>query len=181
MLSSLSTEALIESYLNYTILGDFMIFSTLQQGVEKLKENFNGADELLQLKDVGKKLLEKYQAMSAASIDPSWSLVEKGEYSFKMMAIEILLAQENVLSLLDPSSIKYLLKLAQDKLDEKKKNQEIYGYQSYCTIAWIIVRTLKKENHTFRKLNAEQEAQYQSLVNEGVPPTQELFNEIVSQ
>lgn len=181
MLSSLSTEALIATYLNYPILGDLMVFSTLQQGVEKLKENFNGADELLQRKDVGKKLLEKYQAMKAASIDPDWSLVEKGEFSFKMMAIEILLAQENVLSSLDPSSRKYLLKLAHDKLDEKKKNQEVYGYLSYCTVAWIIVRTLEKENYNFRKLSAEQEAQYQSLVNEGVPPTQEVFNTIVSQ
>lgn len=73
------------------------------------------------------------------------------------------------------------MKLAHDKLEEKKKNQEVYGFQSYCTIAWIITRTLEKENYTFRKQDADQEAQYQSLVNQGVPPTPEMFNNIISQ
>jgi len=180
-LSSISTEALIETYLNYPILGDLMVFPTPQMGVEKLKENFNGANELMKRQDLGKKLIEKYQSMSPKSLNPNWSLIEKGDYSFRMMAIEILLAQESVLSSLDPSDRNQLMNLAYENLHEKMKNQEVFGYLSYSSIAWIIVRTLEKENFKFSIQDTEQKAQYQSLVDEGIAPSQALFNKIISQ
>jgi hypothetical protein len=72
LLSTMSTKGLIETFLNYPLLGDLMVFSTPQEGIRKLQENFNGARELLKRKDVAPLLLEKYTSIEIYFHEPRW-------------------------------------------------------------------------------------------------------------
>jgi hypothetical protein len=180
LLSTISTKGLIETYLNYPLLGDLMVFSTPQEGIQKLQENFNGARELLKRKDVATSLLEKYTSMNPAGAATQGSLEKRGEYSFKIMAIEILLAQESVLAALDARSKKILLSLAQKKLDAKKKDQEVYAGLSYSTTGWIMARILKQSNYT-PALNSLRDEKYKFFTDQGVVADYAVLDNVVSQ
>ena len=181
VLSSMSTKGLIETYLNYPLLGDLMVFHTLQDGIGKLEENFNGARELLQRDDVGTALVEKYESMNPTAIEADWSLIDKGEYSFKIIAIEVLLSQEKVLSSLSQADRKDLVKLANDKLEDKQKNQEVYGHTAYCASAWIMARTLQKEKHNLEIRDDSHKDQYNAFLEKGISPTPEVLDNMISQ
>lgn len=167
ILSTISTKALIETYLHYPLLADIAVFRTLQEGTDKLQENFNGAQELLRRKDAGKLLLEYYRSMKPQALDAQWSLVEKGNYSFKIMAIEILLAQDNVLASLDIASRKTLLKIANEKLEAKKTNQEVYGTFSYTSTGWIMARILRDSNYAPFMNSLTQQEKHKVFVEQG--------------
>jgi hypothetical protein len=180
LLATISTKGLIEIYLDYPLLGDLMVFSTPQEGIRKLQENFNGARELLKRKDVATLLLEKYTSMNPAAAATQMSLEKKGEYSFKIMAIEILLAQESVLVSLDARNRKVLLSLAQEKLDAKKNDQEVYGSLSYSTTGWIMARILKQSNYT-PALNSLRDEKYKFFADQGVVADYAVLDNVVSQ
>ena len=180
LLSTMSTKGLIETFLNYPLLGDLMVFSSPQEGIQKLQENFNGARELLKRKDVAPLLLEKYTSMNPAGATPLSSLEKKGEYSFKIMAIEILLAQENILAALDARNRKILLSLAQEKLNTKKKDQEVYGGLSYSTTGWIMARILK-QSHYPPALNSLRDEKYKFFTDQGVVADYAVLDNVVSQ
>jgi hypothetical protein len=180
LLSIISTKGLIETYLDYPLLGDLMVFNTPQEGIQKLQENFNGARELLKRKDVATLLLEKYTSMNPAAAASQVSLEKKGEYSFKIMAIEILLAQESVLASLDTRNKKLLLGLAKEKLDAKKNDQEVYGSLAYSTTAWIMARILKQSKYT-PTLNSLREEKYKFFADQGVVADYAVLENVVSQ
>lgn len=180
LLSTMSTKGLIETFLNYPLLGDLMVFSTPQEGIRKLQENFNGARELLNRKDVAPLLLEKYTSMNPAGAATQTSLEKKGEYSFKIMAIEILLAQESVLAALDARNRKALLTLTQEKLNSKKKDPEVYGSLSYSTTGWIMARVLKQSNYT-PALNSLRDEKYKFFTDQGVVADYAVLDNVVSQ
>jgi hypothetical protein len=180
LLSTISTKGLIETYLNYPLLGDLMVFNTPQEGIQKLQENFNGVRELLKRKDVATLLLEKYTSMNPAAAAMQASLEKKGEYSFRIMAIEILLAQENILASLDTRNKKVLLNLAKEKLDAKKNNQEVYGSLSYTTTGWIMARILKQSNYT-PALNSLRDEKYRFFTEQGVVADYAVLDNVVSQ
>jgi hypothetical protein len=157
-----------------------MVFSTPQEGIRKLQENFNGAYELLKRKDVATLLLEKYTSMNPAVAGRQLSLEKKGEYSFQIMAIEILLAQESVLASLDTRNRKALLSLAKEKLDAKKNDQEVYGSLSYSTTGWIMARVLKQSNYT-PALNSLRDEKYKYFTDQGVVADYAVLDNVVSQ
>ena len=96
------------------------------------------------------------------------------------MAIEILLAQENILAALDARNRKILLSLAQEKLNTKKKDQEVYGGLSYSTTSWIMARILKQSNYP-PALNSLRDEKYKFFTDQGVVADYAVLDNVVSQ
>lgn len=151
VLKSINTIALVETYLAYPLLGDLMVFRTPQEGFNKLKINFNGVAEMLLRNDIGVTLLKKYNSMKAMLLEGSPNF-SRGEYSFKMQAIEILFSQIEILRSLNVTERKELMQVAVNHLIDKQTNYDLYGLNSQYISAWLIVRILKLENYHFELL-----------------------------
>lgn len=59
ILANLPTERLFDIYLDFPYLLDVLFYEDYQKGLEALRVEFNGVDELLNLKDIGKFALAK--------------------------------------------------------------------------------------------------------------------------
>jgi hypothetical protein len=177
ILKSFTTDALIETYLAYPLLGDLMVFHTPQEGFNKLKINFNGVNELLLRKDIGVELMKKYNSMKALLLEglPNFS---RGEYSFKIQAIEILFSQMEILLTLNATERKELMQTVINHLADKQTNYELYGLNAQYISGWLIVRILKLENYRFELLI---DKDHQSLfIDDGLNPEQNLIQDILA-
>ena len=67
VLKTMSTDALIETVLNYPLLDDIYAYDTFQEGFDAVSEHFNGLLELLNRGDAGSELLAKYQGMDVTT------------------------------------------------------------------------------------------------------------------
>lgn len=69
LLGKMSTEDLLETVMNYPLLGDLMVYSDVQTGIDKVSAKFNGLDELLNRDDVGEIMMEYYLNLQAINSD----------------------------------------------------------------------------------------------------------------
>lgn len=144
-LKLLSTKDLLETCLNYPLLGDIMAFSNIQDGFNKFKNDFNGINELLQRKDASEILIAMYKMKRPSDYDNNWTLVRKGKFSFEFSIIEIFISQKEIISQLDYLSKVILIKELLEKY-YKKTDNIIFGSLSYTISAFCIVRILESEN-----------------------------------
>ncbi len=56
ILERMSTEALLDSVLNYPLLGDIYLWDTVPQGLEAVSSGFNGLQELMEREDISRVL-----------------------------------------------------------------------------------------------------------------------------
>lgn len=91
-LKKLSTEALVETVLNYPLRADFLAFDTYEKGFNAVLSNFNGLAELVNRKDAGTMLLQKYKQLNQNAA------VSSDDDTIKLMITEALLSQTEITS-----------------------------------------------------------------------------------
>lgn len=156
ILQNLTTKALVQTCLNYPLFMEVIMANNLQDGFNRLSNDFNGFQELLSRKDAGRYLLQVYQKMNLKKIDTSWSPVKKGDISFKYTYIELLLAQPQILNNLSIEDKDLLKREAVIKFENKNKMKNIFGMFGLNTSALIlgrIIRTEGKENILLNKVD----------------------------
>ena len=99
ILRRMTTRALVETCLNYPLyITTIMLASSRKVGMEHMTKNFNGCVELLKRKDAYIYLSEKFLLFDPLAINEEWSDGVKGvNYTFELVKIELLLAQDIVL------------------------------------------------------------------------------------
>ncbi|MDR3338689.1 MAG: hypothetical protein LBT25_01095 [Candidatus Symbiothrix sp.] len=98
VLSSISTNDLVEICLQYPLLYDIFAFNNLNEGLDKLHNDFNGIMEFYKRKEAVNELLKHYN-LKIQNLDflaGKASEVEKGLYIISISAIEVLLCQYDV-------------------------------------------------------------------------------------
>ncbi len=98
ILADLNTEALVKTCLNYPLFPLVKTSNSLQRGFNKATANFNGFQELYSRSDAAKQLVKIYNKMDAKAMDSNWTPNKVGSYTFSFTYIEIILAQEQILS-----------------------------------------------------------------------------------
>ncbi|MEZ4970825.1 MAG: hypothetical protein R2814_14435 [Flavobacteriaceae bacterium] len=73
ILESMSTKDLVETCLNYPLIGTLYAYNDLQAGFDALRNKFNGIEELISRKDSGKELTKVYSNMSPEKYEDDWS------------------------------------------------------------------------------------------------------------
>ena len=134
-LSQMSTEQLIQAYVDCPLTGYMFGYNTFQSGFERVYNEFNGLQELLQRKDAAKKVIEYYTKIRVDGYDKNWDDIKKGTFTFQFMYIEILLCQPEILNQLSKSELKYLIKELLNKTQMKVIHQDIHSIIgiSFCT------------------------------------------------
>jgi len=179
-LKSMSTKGLIETVLEYPLYGDIMAYNSIQQGFEAVASRFDGLSELLNRKDAGVELLAKYRNMNPAAIEADWSLVQKGSYAMSIGNIEILLAQDFILSNFTETQLLELIQVTHERYLVKQQLAEIYGQTGQECSVWLMGKALQQVNYLPFEKQIHQDATIQNFLGSGSYATDTVSNEIVS-
>jgi len=179
ILISMSTPDLLVTCLNYPLYGDIMAYNRAQEGFEYVKKGFNGLQELLKRNDIGAGIVELYDKMDPGAIDKSWTSIEKGKYSFKFFSIEILLAQDEVISNLSKNDRIKLLRESHKKLKVRQQHPKVYGFMGFTNSVLLMGRIMLKEKYEpFVKL-ISRDTKLNGILQKATPISKEHMSEIV--
>jgi hypothetical protein len=142
VLSIISTKDLLITCLNYPRIIDFYLADNLQSGFDKCSKRFNGLTELLNRSDINQVLLKSYLDID---IQNKTMKGYSGTLSHLQVGfIELLIAQEKIIRLLNEEEKKILISEATIKLEKRKEIGESLYRQ--MTTAFILSRILTSEN-----------------------------------
>jgi hypothetical protein len=147
VLRQLYTDGLIETVLSYPLINDVWAYNTPQQGISAAIGQFNGLQELLNRHDSGAKLLSKYTSMDIESIRKDLSDSELIDYYNEVRLVEMVIAQQPIVSSLSRNQLRDLViqALAKGKQEQQEDVSSVsFGVQ---ITAWLICRALKQANY----------------------------------
>jgi hypothetical protein len=112
ILTIMSTTALVETVLNYPLIGDWFAYDNPQTGLDYSIKQFNGLSELLSRADAGSALLAKYSMVDPAEVASLPATTEQADFWFEGMTLELLLSQGRVISGMSSNEIQALISRA---------------------------------------------------------------------
>ena len=147
ILRRMTTRGLLETCLNYPLFGDIGFYNSPKVGMEMLIAHyFNGFPELLKRKDAYTYLSEKFILFDPL-INEEWSLLEEGTYTFELVKIELLLAQDIVLESASDESKVLLLKETILKYEKMLTQKDNYSFFHYEQLFFLMGKVLLKSGN----------------------------------
>jgi len=145
ILNDMCTIGLVDTYYDYPLLFIIFAFNNINDGLQQISDEFNGFHELLLRDDCATKLLRKYELISPADLDSTWTTLERGHFKQKLQFMELTLAFEPVNEKFTPDEREKVIRLGLYKL----KLKEAYDYSgpSQITNIYLIARALEKEEY----------------------------------
>lgn len=150
ILDRLSTEALLVTCLHYPRLIDVFLMDNLQSGFDFYSNHFDGLKELIERLDLSSILLHTYLELNLEDAQ-----IKKYEFNlnlFHLAFLELMIAQDNIISQFNENEKVMLLKDAIRKLGVRKANNEDLYWQK--TTALIISRILQSQKRMPTEVNA---------------------------
>ncbi|MFT3950214.1 MAG: hypothetical protein QM763_24830 [Agriterribacter sp.] len=144
-LHSMSTEGLIQSWLNFPLANEILAANSLQKGTEFFIDNFSGLQELCKRNDAGLKLYERYKQMSTACISSLTTDIDRGAYTFSFTYIEMLLGQDTILNKLAASEKKLVVSEAVNKYNDKNKYLVYFGSFGTATSVFVCGKSMQND------------------------------------
>jgi hypothetical protein len=147
VLGRMSTEALINTCLDYPFLFLYTAYSDSLGGMAHVIAGFNGLQELIRRKDAGLQLLKTYQAYDPLGYGANWTLVEKGDFVIRLTVLELLLSHDSILTQLNSDGRLELLAQVVQKA-KTRANDRLYSFPNLEASARLAGRIMLKENFT---------------------------------
>ena len=144
-LSSMSTEQLIQSYLNSRYPGYLLIYNDINNAFDHAYRDYNGLRELLKRADAAQELIRFYQKMDPVAYNSDWEPVKKGAFSFSFVFVETLLAHQSIHKKLTKSQVKTLLTELLKKYELKRHHPELYSTFGIQYTAYSIAQLLESK------------------------------------
>jgi hypothetical protein len=179
ILRDMSTAGLIETCLNYPLIGDMGAYNSWQQGFDRVAARFNGLQELLRRPDAGTKLLAHYRQMEPAGIRKKGTSLKKGQYAVTFQYVEILLAQEPVLSSMTAAERRDLLAACLDKV--RAKQEPDYNVVDVAYTAWVMGRILVMDAPDRLALEERAESELTYFLADGRIVNEQVMDEILTR
>jgi hypothetical protein len=128
-LKEMSSAELIQAYLNFPLTPVIDAHNNKQKGFQIIYDEFNGLRELMDREDAATSLIKFYQELKPDEYEESWDLVKKGEFTFRIAYVELLLGQDVIIGKLKEDEVKILLKELLKKMDIKNTHFDLHsGY-----------------------------------------------------
>jgi hypothetical protein len=180
ILTKMTTRSLLEICLNYPLFSDIILHDTPKTGIKEVINNFNGFAELLKRKDAYTYLNEKFLSFDPLAIDEKWSDVEKGVYTFKLMKIELLLAQDVILESTSYESKVSLLKEALLKYEKMLTQKEYYDIFHYEQTFFLMGKILLRSGNSDLSSSIVNSKEIFNFLETGKLANYDIINEILS-
>ena len=145
VLKDMCTIGLVDTYLDYPILFTIFAFNNINEGLYQVSHEFNGLRELLSRDDCATEFLLRYELVDPASIDSSWTTLERGAFKQSLQFIEVSLGYEPLNQKFIVEERKHVIELGLKKLKAKEENN--YGGPSLITNTYLIGKMLEKEEY----------------------------------
>jgi hypothetical protein len=177
----MTTKSLLETCLNYPLFViEITAYSSSQVGMKYAIKSFNGFAELLKRKDAYIYLSEKFLSFDPLAINEKWSLIEKGDYTFELIKIQLLLAQDIVLESASYEDKKSLLKEALLKYEKMLTQKDYYALFSYEQLFFLMSKiSLKSDNPDISSLIVNNK-EISNFLETGKLQNYDVMNEILS-
>ncbi|MCF7832419.1 MAG: hypothetical protein K9N05_02435 [Candidatus Marinimicrobia bacterium] len=166
-IQKMPTEQLLNTCIDCPLIFKIWLNSSVQEGVEILINEYNGLQELLIRKDAGTELLKIYMKMDPHAFYHDWNDIQRGKYTFKFAFVEMLLAQETIISLLTKEE---RLSLLQELLNKQKHMSEypIYDIKNQESNIFLIGKIIQKDYSEYMfSLSSEQNDKLQYFLRRG--------------
>jgi hypothetical protein len=145
IIKEISTAELVKTCLAYPEWRLINAYTDRQKGMANVMNLFNGFHELFIRSDAAKELIKVYVNMDPLIIDPSWTPLQKGTYSFQFTCIEMLLSHNAIIRQLDEHDTGVLLNEAISKYKSKKQMPEIYSLWDLSPTAGLCLNIIDKD------------------------------------
>lgn len=178
ILQQISTQDLIDLYLNYPLLLNITVFSTFQKGMDDLGNNFNGIIELYRRDESAKLLKERFIVLSPKNMDPSWTSMQGFKYALDFVALELLLSQKEILEKFTKDELKLLLINSVQKYNDKKDLIKIYDETGLSTVCFLISSIILKIDPTGLLFSLEEINQMNTRANLNSPGFLNYLDEV---
>jgi hypothetical protein len=129
------------------MFGDITAYNSPKAGMEGIIPGFNGFLELLKRKDAYVYLSEKFISFDPFAINEEWSNVEKGRYTFRLVKMELLLAQDIVLESANYESKMSVLKEALLKYERMLTEKKYYALFDHEQLFLLMGKILLKSGN----------------------------------
>lgn len=169
VLDSMSTMGVFESCAENPINLDLYILMEPQRFYDYFKSKFNVCQVLINRDDAGKELLKRYSLMCSECLENNYSSFsgKGGDVKYSFVSIELLLAQENILSKISKLQSIELGQMLIKNYENNNRNDLSVFFKLFPV--WISSRIMVKYNYPeFMKLKSENE-QISIFHETGVP------------
>lgn len=146
LIQQMNTQELLESCLKYPLLFDMYAYDNPKIGFDEMSKNFNGFISLKKRSDAGSIILEGYKRINAESVTTFKSEGDKGEFTMHLSAIEILIANDDILKQLKQNHKKEILKEILRKNHGKEQYKDIFGALGKLTLVYTASKILDTMN-----------------------------------
>ncbi|GHV58484.1 hypothetical protein FACS1894182_11020 [Bacteroidia bacterium] len=135
ILLSLSTEDLTDVCLHYPLLYDVFAFDNLNNGLDKLFEDFNGIRDLYKREDFALSLAKRYtqKVQNFSFLNSQVSEIEKGYFIISVSALEVLLSRIKGQDNAEKASYREILRYLVAGYEEKCRHADYFkgfGFQT---------------------------------------------------
>lgn len=138
----MNTRDLLETCLKYPLFFDMYAYDNPKIGFDEMSKNFNGFLSLKKRSDAGLIILEEYKRINAESFATFKSEEEKGKFTMHLSAIEILIANDDILNQLKQTHKKEILKEILRKNQRKEEYKDIFGKLRKLTLVYTASKIL---------------------------------------
>lgn len=175
VVTKLSTEALIQSWLDFPLNRDIFAGNYVEPAVNFLVQHFNGLAELTKRNDAGSVLLKRYQSIEPTCIT-RLSEMEQIKFSQNITFIEVILAQSDVLASLSAAQKKLLTSIVLQQYDAKVKSTPVYGAESTL---YLGIKVMLEANYDpFVAEMQPGNLVHSMYISPGVPNTDVILNHL---
>jgi hypothetical protein len=145
LIARMTTGTLLESILDYPLLGDLHLFSSFQEGFEKARVHFYAIDSLLNRPDLANAFLQAYTKQDPLEVNKRKNVFDIGSYMLTFSFLEMLGAQNELLSRLDASRKTAFTAALINTYEVKSKAVDKYGTLGLSTTSWTLSQIMNLE------------------------------------
>jgi hypothetical protein len=122
VLAKMSTKGLVETAINYPLIGNIIFFNDKQGAINDILKQSNAIQALLQRPDAGTEMLARYRTMETSPSTEGWTDYDRHFYPLKFTGIEFFMVQEQILAQYTPEQRTEIIEIAKATFQAKKKS-----------------------------------------------------------
>ncbi len=177
ILSSVSTDQLIDICINYPLVLNILAFNSILDGFKNYTKNCNGFQELLKRDNVTTVLINKYKIENPLIIDTELtSFKDRFGFAVRLSMLELFLCHEQILSKLDHTQKVDLVKELQYKKSQKYNSNPLYRDIGLQTVSLAIILLIENEEFSIDQ-NIDIDLIYPYIIS-GIIFSERVFEEI---
>lgn len=158
IIREIPTEELLGLCLDYPYIIDVIFADNYQKGIEISISEFNGFREVLKREDVVKVLVKKLESIpNKINSIKNKTDIEKGRFSFQCFFLELLIAQDAILSKMNQEQENSICASLFRNIEAKNAESDIFGEINSVSTSLILAKmALRNPNYEISETQREE-------------------------